>query len=53
METDKRKRGRPAKEVTRTVVVHANLTLGEKWKVSADAKAAGLTVSDYIRSKII
>jgi hypothetical protein len=55
MQTEKRKRGRPAKEVTevRNVVVHTNLTVAEKWKVSSDAEAAGLTVSDYIRSKII
>lgn len=47
-------KGRPRSgEPTRTAVVHVNLTVEEKCKVSADAEAAGLTVSDYIRSKII
>lgn len=56
MQTEKRKRGRPvSKKETdlRVALVHVTLTVAEKWKVSSDAEAAGLTVSDYIRSKII
>ena len=51
----KKTRGRPKKaaEEARTVVVHTNLTVLEKLAVSNAAEAAGMTVSDYLRSKII
>ena len=54
-EQNKKTRGRPKKDVldNRTCVVHANLTVAEKWTVSAAAEEANMTVSDYIRSKII
>ena len=47
--------GRPPKPAceARTVVVHTNLTVAEKRAVSLAAEAAGISVSDYLRSKII
>lgn len=50
MET-KRKRGRPAKDVTevRSVIVHTTLTVAEKWEMQDIAEKQGMSVSDFIR----
>lgn len=51
MQTEKRKRGRPAKEATevRNVVVHTNLTVSEKLEMQDLAEKKGMSVSDFIR----
>ena len=51
----KKKMGRPPKAEgdVRTVVAHANFTKEEKRKIVAAAEAAGISVSDYIRGKVL
>lgn len=51
MQTEQRKRGRPAKEVAevRNVVVHTNLTVAEKREMQDIAEKQGVSVSDFIR----
>lgn len=47
----KKTRGRPKKaaEEVRTVVVHTNLTVAEKWEMQEIAEKLEMSVSDFIR----